>query len=77
MSSAMPLGRSAAGRRGRGAALLALVAMLLSILLAGPAGAQSDASSFEVLRVDLRGDRGSITIRPTEPSSSLELGKSP
>lgn len=64
---------TAARRRGRIAALAATLAMLVSILLAGPVGAQDGDADFEVLRVDLRGDRGLVAIRPTSPSSSLEV----
>ena len=66
---------SPATRRGRFAALLALMAFALSIVLSGPAGAQ-EGQTFDVLRVDLRGDEGSVTIRPKEPSSSLEVSVS-
>ncbi len=59
-------------RTGRFAALVALATMLLSVLVAGPVAAQ-DGSKFEVIRVDLRGDRGTIALRPTETPESLEV----
>ncbi len=58
------------------ALVAALIALLASALFAGPIGAQTAQAEFEVLRVDLRGETGSVTLRPAVGEDGLDVGVS-
>ena len=58
------------------AALVAILLSLMAVPLAAQAGSTPDGSNFEVLRVDLTGDSGTVAFRPAadaEETASLEV----
>lgn len=62
-------------------ALIALLSLIVSIFIAGPLAAQTTTADFEVIRVDLRSEEGSVTIRTPDVSQdrlvSIDAGGSP
>ncbi|MGI9604782.1 MAG: vWA domain-containing protein, partial [Acidimicrobiales bacterium] len=63
-------------RTGVRGGLIAVVAMMLATLFAGPLAAQTMDPDLEVLRVDLRGGEGLVAVRPAPGSEAGEVGLS-
>ena len=60
-------------RRAKRFAWLALLSMFASVFLVSPLAAQDVQADFEVIRVDLRGNDGLVTVRSAEFVEPLEM----